>query len=295
MRKTEMVDEEEEKWLRSQYHHYHTVKKDRSLAEDIRFHGSIAKEHGVRVSALVYHIAAWTRNKAVRYRTAYEWDPQATFGKAVGLKDDQLHRVLVKAKEAGLLDYERTFRAVRIWIADDRLYALPTNDVYKYSKELSKKLGMTESILYLKIVYHTQNPEDEVAGIRTGYGWFTERFPWMTRGAVKRALYRLRDAGLINWHQDRFCYRGSHLYYALNVQGRATSDRKPTSRQFTGPKAAGPKQGQKPRSPGRRKTDNRGTREAGPAPVSYPFGGPDAVDPETRLSRRDFGPVASYE
>lgn len=185
----------------------------RATPSRVPFFGSIAKEHGVRLSALVCHIVNWSRNKYRLGKLRAEYDPCEAFGVAIGVKVSQVYRLLRLGKEAGLLDFKKGLNCTRVWLTDDSLYAIPSNDQFHYDRDLADLFGINGAILLGKIAFHTLLPEYEgQPGYRAGYIRFINRFPWMTEPAVKAALYRLRRLKQIDWDDDN-CNFTSHRYF----------------------------------------------------------------------------------
>lgn len=202
-------------WREQQHHTDITIvkRKDRTLRACVRFFGSLAQEHGVRLSALVYHVVGWLRAKRQTDRSAYEYDPCEKFGLAIGCKAKQVYRLLKQAKAAGLLDYRKSLNQTHVWVTDDKLFTMPDEDKFYYDRDLAKKVGLNASILYVKIYHHTAHPEqDDVPGYRGGYMRFVKKFPWMTPASVKFDLQWLRAHRYIDWDKTG-CYSGSFRYF----------------------------------------------------------------------------------
>jgi len=199
------IDRSEEQWLEKN----RVVSHDRTVNDEVRFFGSIAKEHGVRLSALVFHIVAWTRNKRRRYKTPYEYDTETRFGKALGITARQLRRLLVDAKTAGYLGYHRSLRCTKVWVADESLYKLKGDDTFKYSRRIARKVGINGAVFLAKIEYH----EQEDGAFSGSYKRFSKRFPWVTECAARCVLRRLVQVGYIGCEDTRESYHGQCRYY----------------------------------------------------------------------------------
>jgi len=209
----------EAKWRAAQHHTdiVITQRKDRTLRACVFFYGSLAQKHGVRLSALVAHIIGWLRNRRKTNAEAYEYDPCAKFGTALGISKWQVYRLLKQAKKAGLLRYERSLRQTKIWVADENLFNLDASDRFEYDRDLAKEYGLNGSILYAKIYYHTAHPEEgKPAGYRADYARFVKKFPWMTENGVKADLMWLRQRKLIRWSSEN-CHYTSQCYLATRV------------------------------------------------------------------------------
>jgi hypothetical protein len=215
------------RWQDEQHQTYITVKKvkDRTLRSSVRFYGSLAGKHGVRLSALVYHVVGWLKKKLKNNPGAYEYDPCWKFGKALGVGPKQVYRLLHKAKAAGLLDYRKGLNETQVWLTQQSLLQISADDVFYYDRDVANRLtridgddrpsriGINGSILYAQIYYHTAHPDEEGRrGYFGGCARFRAKFPWMTKAIVKFTLHRLRGRGLIDWDKDG-CYPGSFHFF----------------------------------------------------------------------------------
>jgi len=199
------IDRSEEQWLEKN----RVVSHDRTVNDEVRFFGSIAKEHGIRLSALVFHIVAWTRNKRKRYQTPYEYDTVARFGKALGIAERQTRKLLHEARAAGFLNFRRSLRCVKVWVEDESLYKLKGDDTFKYSRRIARKVGINGAVFLAKIEYHEQE-EGSFAG---SYKRFAKRFPWVTECAAKCVLRRLLQVGYLSCEDTRESYHGQCRYF----------------------------------------------------------------------------------
>jgi len=185
--------------------------RDRASRSLVKFYGSIACDHGVRLSALVAHVVGWLRDKRQTNPTAYEYDPCEKFGEAIGVGTRQVYRLLAQAKKLGFLDFKRSLRQMRVWVTKASLFDIPYE--FYYDRDLADKFGLNASILYVKIYYHTANPEPGTPpGYRANLYRWVQKFPWMTETGVKTDLIRLRQRKLIDWDQEN-CHFTSNRYF----------------------------------------------------------------------------------
>lgn len=200
--------------------------RNRACKSLVKFSSDLACKHGVRLSALVAHIVGWLRDKRQTDANAYEYDPCSKFGEAIGVSRWQVYHWLKKAKKAGLLDYRRSLRQVKVRVIKDSLFNAEYTYYYnrdlarltlKNSKDENYKIGINASILYAKIYEHTARPEPGAPpGYRASYMRWVKKFPWMTEASVKKNLVRLRQNGLIDWDQES-CHFTSTRYFVTQV------------------------------------------------------------------------------
>ena len=178
------------------------------------------------MSALVAHIVGWLRDKRQTDANAYEYDPCSKFGEAIGVSRWQVYHWLKEAKKAGLLDYRRSLRQVKVRVVKESLFNAEYTNYYnrdlarltlKNSKNETCKIGINASILYAKIYDYTAHPEPGAPpGYRANLMRWVNKFPWMTEASVKKNLVRLRQNGLIDWDQES-CHFTSTRYFVTQV------------------------------------------------------------------------------
>jgi len=190
-------------------------KRNRASRCLVKFDGELAREQGVRLSALVFHVVGWLPRKLENNPNAYEYDPCKKFGEALGIGPKQVYRLLQQAKKLGLLDYRRSLRQTLVWVTKPSLF----NTLYThyYDRDLAKEYGLNGSILYAKIYEHTARPEPGVPpGYRANFYRWVKKFPWMTEASVKIDLIRLRHRKLIDWDQES-CHYTSNRYFTTQL------------------------------------------------------------------------------
>ena len=187
------------------------TERDRASRSLVKFYGSLACDHGVRLSALVAHVVGWLREKVQANPNAYQYDPCEKFGEAIGVGTRQVYRLLAETKKLGLLDFKRSLRQMRVWVTKASLFDIPYE--FYYDRDIANELGLNASILYVKIYYHTAHPEPGTPpGYRANLYRWVQKFPWMTETGVKTDLIRLRQRKLIDWDQEN-CHFTSNRYF----------------------------------------------------------------------------------
>lgn len=217
----------------------------------VRFYPELALKHegNVRLSALVYYMAGWITAKRKRGAKLEEYDPCHKFGEAIGVSTKQVYRLLKKAKAIGILDYRHSFNATTVWFTNEAWSHADTGCCMAYDKELADQYGINGAMILCKIAYHTLVPaEGRSEGMRGGYQHFAKKFPWMSLGAIKLALYRLRDKRVIDWDEEG-CAFGSKRYWMPCMKAQLTPEErvtdtvrrsaglKPDSTRLAGPQA----------------------------------------------------------
>lgn len=199
---------------------YRKQKKDRTAAEQVYFFGHLAKDHGVHLAALVFHVAKWTSAKVHDGRSNWTYDPTCLFAAALGVSDRHLRRLVRKARRLKLLDWHRSVNQINLWIMDHKLYKV-CEGITWYHRDLAELIGMTESLLYRVILDYTVNvPADRpLPGYAANYGVWQTTYPFLSEGAIRNALSKLTVAGLI-----KSDYEGTHhicqnrRYYATEAK-----------------------------------------------------------------------------
>ncbi len=181
------------------HHHAPVISSDdRARIQRVLFSPRMAQQHGVRLAALVAHVVLSTRDKLQAGQPVGEWDTRANFGEAIGVCARQAARLLAKARELGYLDYRSRGNCIEVWVMDEKLYRKHKNLAY-YHKDLARLIGLTESILYCRIIARSiKVPEGQsLPGVKAHDKVWPEWFPFLTRKGASIALYRLKRLGLI--------------------------------------------------------------------------------------------------
>jgi len=199
---------------------YRKKAPDRALNPQVYFFGHLAKEHGIHLAALVFHVAKWTDAKVREGRSNYTYDPTWAFADALGISPSQIRRLIRRAQRLKLLDWERGVNCIRLWLMDKKLYRV-REGLSWYDRDLAALIGMTESLLYRVIVEYTVNvPEDRpLPRFAAHYGVWESMYPFLTQGAIRNALSKLTKAGLIrsDWQGTHpICH--SRRYYATEAK-----------------------------------------------------------------------------
>jgi len=218
---------EEEAWIKAHRHVYVHVVDDRAANPRVNFFPSIAKTCGVRVSALCYCITAWTRRKRRKYgASAYEYDPAAVFGAALGVTGRQLRRIAVEARDAGLIDFQQYFQSTKFWVTDTRLYSFKEHPCH-YDRDLAEEYGVNGAILLSYFRFHCGGDDPDKEEHRIGFLGLQEKFPWMNEDAVDYVLRHLKRKGLLDWDFDHV-YPGSKRFFLPKNEGvqKCPTDRK---------------------------------------------------------------------
>lgn len=208
--------EREQRWVRnSQRIDIPTVSR-RDAHDKVYFWASLVQHpDDVRMAALVYHVVAWTRRKRKVHPTPYTYDQTVLFADALGVSLRQFPRILKRAEDRGLLEHIRCRNKISIQVKDRKLYESKEPTKF-YRRSLTKRMGVTESLIYARLKSHWDNLDSiDIAnrdgGFRAGPSTFVHIYPWLTEAAVRRALLRLRDEGYVTWDHDH-CMPGHARY-----------------------------------------------------------------------------------
>lgn len=202
------------------HHVYRKKVPNRADNPQVMFFGHLAKEHGIHLAALVFHVAKWTDAKVRDGRSAHTYDPTWAFADALGVSPRQVSRLIRRAQRLKLLDWQRGVNCIRLYLVDKQLYKVREGNTW-YHRDLAALIGMTESLLYRVIVEYTVNVPDDrpLPGFAASYGVWQTMYPFLTQGAIRNALSKLTKAGLIrsDWEGTHHLCQ-SRRYYATEAQ-----------------------------------------------------------------------------
>ena len=188
-----------------------------------RFWGDIASEQkDIRLAALVFAVAAKTayqyKHQGKRGHRACWPTTMEELGKQIGLKDRTwVWRLLQKARRRRLVQYQKTRRGVILRLKKTVLYRrfiddgrkLSAEDVggrhplFYYYHELVDEVGMVSAFLF-GWIRHYSGSVDQMGrqGTRSNAEGWLRRYPFLTLGQVKKAIYMLRKKKLVVWEND---------------------------------------------------------------------------------------------
>jgi len=175
-----------------------------------RFFAHLAKEHGPRLSALVFYAVAHTFARWDKGQTARLPRSIRTLGEAIGVSDSQVWRLVARARKAKLLGSRRTGRGVVLWVTSTGLYKRYQGTHPFYWVKLARKLrSVVDAMILAQVAYYTREPIGNAPGCkRDAKGWKINLLPWMEEEAIRWHLRCLVKKGWLQVKRVECVFRG---------------------------------------------------------------------------------------
>lgn len=212
---------------------------NKDKAEDIarsQFWPDIAKDHGIRLAALVFKVAAKTHKKHRERKVGHKagWAaPASQWAEWIGLTErKQVYRLLRQAQKSRLLNWRKTGVGTLVWLHKTSLYnrikvdehgrfiSYGDTKYYNHHHGLSLAAGMIlDSIAHYSLSqeYFMQLPMEPEGVRRNAEGWRL-RFPFLTIQSIKKALHTLRKLELADTDEEDFWWLNVKVYTKFIAQ-----------------------------------------------------------------------------
>jgi hypothetical protein len=216
--------------------HHHYVLSDQLFSRRTRFFIKYAKDYSIRLSALLFIVAAHTqkryregkRNVRAGWHNTADW-----YSSQLGIGVRQVHRLVKEGVRAGLLGYQSTGRGMLLWIKKSAIYTeLDKNKTYTengretrtlgfYYLNRAKALGINGSIIYCFL----RDPDYNDNTRRTNSKRIAHLFPWIKESEARKELEKLFSIGAIHRSQPHLQLAHGRIGYQYYYSNRNTEDR----------------------------------------------------------------------
>lgn len=194
---------------------------DRAKCEKVQFFKKVVTETGsIMLSALVFNVVVFTKNKRKSSQEPVTWDPTSKFADALGLSVIQTRRLIKQACDLGYIRCVRGKNKIYLSVRRCDLYKYAREDTCYYKKQDAIGLTITESILLGTFESHWKSDRSNRNACRISLKMLQDKYPFFTIEAIRRALYRLKKRELLDWNKFD-CYGNSKAYF---YPGTTSSD-----------------------------------------------------------------------
>lgn len=188
--------------------------RDRAKCKKVQFFVQVAKDTGsITLAALVFHVVVWTKSKRKNDKDPATWDPTYKFAEALGISVVQTRRLIKQACDLGYLRCVQGKNKIYLYVRKCNLYNYKKQDTLYYNKEDAAESTITESILINKFNNFWKSDRSNSNAFRISFKKLQEQFHCFSIDALRRALYRLKARGFLDWNKFD-CYADSYAYFS---------------------------------------------------------------------------------